>query len=197
MNWDASGITSFVVVVAVLGWLCWAGLYPVLFRLFLLPSIGRRRGWRARGSLVPSESYDDLPGDGSQGWDTPLPGMVCEFVGTYNGRPVHGVEVSITHWRRRIPGHTPRKYHRYYTVLTVATSDRPFANFNAGRRGAVVNGDPMAFYPDFVEWARNRRLHDSKHVLQEDHGMRSISWFGHLTRGRLFRSLDRLTQDPR
>lgn len=193
LTWDASSITSVIVIGVILVWVCCAMVYPVLFRLFVLPSIGRRRGWRARGALMPREHSGDLAGDGSQGWETPLPGMLCEFVGTYRGCPVHGVEVAVTHWRRQIPGELPRKRVWYYTVITAAVSDRPFGNFNAGRRGTVVNGDPMAFYPDFVEWVRNRKLRVAKDVPQEGHGMRSISWFGHMNRRRLFRSLDRLT----
>lgn len=193
MTFDASGITGLVVVVLLVAWALWFTLYPIVFRLFLLPAFARRQGWRARGMLVGYEHRGDLPGDGSQGWETPLPGMVCEFLGTYRGRPVHGIEVSVTHWRERIPGRLPRKWVRYYAVVSMAVSDRPFHGFNAGRRGVVHNGDPMAFYPDFVEWARNRKPQSTDDVVQEDTGLRSVSWFGHLSRRRMLRALDELT----
>lgn len=192
MTFDASGIAGLVVVVPLLGWFLWYTLSPVVFRLFVLPAFARRRGWRARGMLVGYQDDGDLPGDGSQGWDTPLPGMLCEFLGTYRGRPVHGIEVSVTHWRKRVPGRWPRKWTRYYTVVSTAMSDQPFHGFHAGRRGVVLNGDPMACYPDFVEWARNRQLPDTAGVVQEGDGLRSVSWYGHLGRRRLTRALDEL-----
>ena len=192
MTFDASGIAGLVVVVLLLCLAAW-GLSPVVFRFVVLPSMGRRRGWRTRGMLVGWEPDGDLAGDGSQGWETPLPGTTCEFLGVYRGRPVHGVEVSVTRWRKRIPGRLPRKNVRFYSVVSVAVSEQPFDGFNAGRRGAVLNGDAVAFYPDFVEWARNRRLQDSEDALQEGHGIRSISWFGTMSHRRLERALDRLT----
>ena len=185
---DAGGVLGLVLVVGLL----WVALSPVVFRLFVLPAFARRRGWRARGMPVGYQPEGDLPGDGSQGWETPLPGMMCEFLGTYGGRPVHGIEVSVAHWRKHRPVHGSRKSVRYYSVVTMAVSDRPFQGFNAGRRGTVVNGDPMAFYPDFVEWARNRKLLDTGDVVQEDAGMRSVSWFGHLSKRRMTRALDKL-----
>ncbi|HVW44738.1 MAG TPA: hypothetical protein VHC18_25665 [Amycolatopsis sp.] len=197
MTFDASGIAGLVVVVPLLLWALWALLHPAVFRFVVLPSMGRKRGWRTRGMLIGYEPEGDLAGDGSQGWDTPLPGTTAEFLGSYGNRPVHGVEVSMTHWLKRFPGARPRKIVRFYSVVSVAVSDRPFGGFNASRRGTVVNGDAMAFYPDFVEWARNRRLQDAEDALQEHHGIRSISWFGTMSRRRVRRALDRLTAQAR
>ncbi|GAA5153433.1 MULTISPECIES: hypothetical protein [Amycolatopsis] len=194
MTFDASAVAGLVVVVPLLVWALWAVLGPVVFRLVVLPAFARERGWRARGRFTGYEAEDELPGDGSQDWETPLPGMLCEFVGTHAGRPVHGVEVSVTYWLRRLPGQVPRRRVRYYSVVTMAVSDQPFSGFNAERRGRVLNGDPMAFYPDFVEWARNRKLLDTGDVVQSDAGMRSVSWFGHLSRRRLVRALDKLAE---
>ena len=192
MTYDASSITGLVVVGPLLLWILWMLLYPPVFRFLLLPSMGRKLGWRTRGMLVGYEPDGDLPGDGSQGWETPLPGTTAEFLGMYGNRPVHGVEVSVTQWYKRFPGVSPRKNVRFYSVVSVAVSDRPFGNFNASRRGTVLNDDAMAFYPDFVEWARNRRLQDTKGELQEHNGIRSISWFGRMSRRRVRRALDRL-----
>ncbi|GHF87592.1 hypothetical protein GCM10017566_71780 [Amycolatopsis bartoniae] len=185
---DVGAVAGLVLVVGLL----WAVLSPVVFRLLVLPAFARRRGWRARGRPVGYEPAGDLPGDGSQGWETPLPGMMCEFLGTYRGRPVHGIEVSVKRRHSHDPLRQRGKYVRYYSVVTMAVSDRPFQGFNAGRRGTVVNGDPIAFYPDFVEWARNRKLLDTGDVVQEDAGMRSVSWFGHLSRRRMTGALDKL-----
>ena len=193
MTFDASGIAGLVVVVPLLLWGLWALLHSLVFRFVVLPSMGRKRGWRTRGMLVGYEDDRDLAGDGSQGWETPLPGTTAEFLGIYGNRPVHGVEVSVTIWFKRFPGARPRKNTRFYSVISVAVSDQPFGGFNASRRGAVLNGDAIALYPDFVEWARNRRLQDAEDALQEGYGIRSISWFGTMSRRRVRRALDRLT----
>lgn len=191
MTFDASGIAGLVAVLLLLCLIA-SALYPMVFRLVVLPSMGRKLGWRTRGRLVGYEQDGDLAGDGSQCWETPLPGTTAEFLGMYGSRPVHGVEVSLTIWRKRIPGQLPRNFVRFYSVVSVAVSDQPFDGFNAARRGAVLNDDVMAWYPDFVEWAGNRRLQDAEDALQEGHGIRSISWFGRLNRHRVQRALDRL-----
>ena len=106
---------------------------------------------------------------------------------------MHGVEVTHRRWQR-LQLHTPWNARlRRYVVITVATSDQPFGGFNASRRGAVLNGDPMALYPDFVEWARNRQVLDTQGVQQDGPGLRSISWQGRMTRRRTLAALNRLT----
>jgi hypothetical protein len=168
-------------------------LYPYVFRFLVLPPLAKRFGWRIRRPVIAFDEHRDLPGDGSQGWETPIPGTSCEFLGVYGGRPVHGVEVTITLWRRA-PGQLPRASNVWrYTVISVATSDRPFEGFNAPHRGTVMNGDPMACYADFQQWARNRRVQDRKGVLEEAHGLRSVSWQGWMTRRKVLAALDRLT----
>lgn len=172
---------------------CYWVLHPYVFRLFVLPVMGRRRGWRTKYSMLYWLPQRDLPGDGSQSWEAPLPATTCEFLGMYGGRPVHGVEVT-QRWFQKYELHLPGNASvRRFTVITMATSDRPFGGFNAPHRGPVMNGDPMAFYPDFLEWARNRRVPDLKGVVEEGQGLRSLSWRGWMTRKKVLAALDRLT----
>ncbi|WP_236789515.1 hypothetical protein [Amycolatopsis sp. GM8] len=80
-----------------------------------------------------------------------------------------------------------------YSVVTVAMSERPFDGFRDRNRVTAFNGDPIALYPDFVEWVRNRKPKYDKNVRQDGSGFRSISWRGRLNRKRLLRALDELT----
>ncbi|GAB3005664.1 hypothetical protein LWP59_03050 [Amycolatopsis acidiphila] len=192
MSFDVSGVVGAIVVVPLVLWVGYLLLSPVVFRRLLLPQLARQHGWRVRKGR--SRAPRDLPGDGGQSWEVPLPDTVCEFLGRYRGRPVHGVQVSVT----RGDGYdtttgTWSANSTSYSVVTVATGDRPFAGFHDRNRATAVNGDPIALYPDFTEWARNRKPETRTDVRQEGHGFRSVSWRGGLKRKRLLRALDELT----
>jgi hypothetical protein len=193
MSFDTGGVVGLIILVPLLAWALWWGLRPYVFRWAQLPALARRHGWAIKTPLVYWREAADLPGDGRPSWEHSLPNTSCELLGTYRGRPVHGVEVTHRRWQR-LQLHTPWNAKlRRFCVVAVATSDRPFDGFHAPHRGPAVNGDAMVWYPDFLDWARNRRVQDLDDVLQEGPGLRSISWQGPLTRKRLLRSLDRLT----
>lgn len=191
MHIDASGVLGAIVVVPMLLWTGWLFVRPVAFRRLQLPRLASRNGWLVRND---GRGPRDLPGDGGQGWETPLPDTVVEFLGRYRGRPVHGVQVSVrkgTHLLGATGQRTPA--YTSYTVVSTALTDRPFDGFHDRDRGPARAGDPMGLYQDFAEWARNRRPEVDENVRQEGSGLRSISWRGRMTRKRLLRALDELT----
>jgi hypothetical protein len=192
MSLDASGVAGAIVVVPLVLWVGYLFLSPVVFRHIQLPQLARQYGWRVRKGRARAPR--DLPGDGRQSWEVPLPDTVCEFLGRYRGRPVHGVQVSVKRGRS-YDAAADRWYDNYtsYSVVTAALSDRPFDGFHDGNRVAARNGDPIALYPDFADWARNRKQEAGKNVRQEGYGFRSISWRGSLKRKRLLQALDELT----
>ncbi|TNC28676.1 hypothetical protein [Amycolatopsis alkalitolerans] len=192
MTFDASGIVSAIVVVPLLVWVGYLVLSPAVFRHIQLPQLAGRYGWRVRTG--PARAPRELPGDGRQSWEVPLPGTECEILGVYRGRPVHGVQVRVVWGRRFDSVHNQWETNATtYSVVSTVVGARPFDGFHDGNRVTAVDGDPIALYPHFTEWARNRRPEVKQDVRQEGHGFRSISWCGSLKRKRLLRVLDELT----
>lgn len=193
MTFDVSGVVSGIVVVPLVVWTLYLILYPVVFRHILLPRLARQYGWRVRKRR--RRAPRDLPGDGRQSWEVPLPDTVCEFLGHYRGRPVHGVQVTKKRGEATYDPVSGSWSDRYvsYSVVTVAASERPFDGFHDRSRVSALNGDPIALYPDFADWARNRQPEYNKNLRQDGYGFRSISWRGGLKRKRLLRALDELT----
>lgn len=186
-------VLGVLVVLGVVAVFYGASLRGFWFRFVTLPRLARRHGWRSK-SRKPWQSREggELPGAGSVGWDHWLPDVNCEFVGTFEYRPVYGVEFSVP-YTTRTAEHRTRTAYEHYSVVAVAASGRPFDGFHAdGARAAT--GDPLAFYPDFVDWARDRRPHIGDPVRDEGAGMVSYSWQGRLTPSRITEVLTALTR---
>lgn len=194
MSFEVGGVLGLVILVPLLAWMVCSLAMPFVFRWIQLPRLAQEHGWRVRKRQ--RRAPRDLPGDGGQGWEVPLPDTDIEFLGRYRGRPVHGVQISVRKGdsfdasRGQWEANTTS-----YSCVSTALSDRPFDGFHDRNRGASLNGDPMALYPDFSDWARNRKPEVRDDVLQEGSGIRSISWRGDLRRKRLLRVLDELTAD--
>ncbi|SFQ63235.1 hypothetical protein SAMN05421810_11149 [Amycolatopsis arida] len=193
MTFDIGGVIGLVIVVGVFGFTAGRWLAPILFRYVRLPRLAREHGWLVKTRGAWGRQPADLPGSGSADWAHSLPEMECEFLGTYRHQPVHGIEIAV---RRRTFDAVYENWTtkvRRYSVVTVATSARPFGGFHAGGGGRAFTGDARAFYPDFLDWARNRRPEQREPLAQEGPGLRSVSWQGRLTRQRVLHSLDQLT----
>ncbi|KAA9162930.1 hypothetical protein FPZ12_010445 [Amycolatopsis acidicola] len=192
MSINAGSVLVSIAVLAFVVWLVWSLSSPVVFRRVQLPRLAREHGWRLRKRQRGAPR--DLPGDGGQGWEVPLPETDVEFLGRYRGRPVHGVQISVRKGVSYDALHDQYSANvKTYSVVSTALSDRPFDGFHDRNRGVAVNGDPMALYQDFADWARNRKPETKDDVHNEGSGLRSVSWRGNLNRKRLLRVLDELT----
>lgn len=207
MSFDIGGLIGLIIVVGVLIPTMVYTLGPILFRLITLPRMAREYGWLykrrqawelAWGPWVKTVGQggpQDLPGSGTISWEYSLPESECEFLGTFNYQPVYGIEVAV---RRRIFDAEHERWKtliRRYSIVVVATSTQPFDGFHSRQESRTFTGDPLAFYPDFVDWVRNRKPQHREPLYEEGPGLRSISWQGRLTRKRILTSLDRLTAD--
>ncbi|MTD57749.1 hypothetical protein [Amycolatopsis pithecellobii] len=193
MTFSVGGLIGLIILLPTFVWIIVSLLHQPMFRYILLPALARENGWLVRKSR--RRAPRDLPGDGTQSWEVPLPDTVHEFLGRYRGRPVHGVEVRVSRKTEYSPVSESWESVTHYSVVTVAMSDRPFDGFHDRNRVAALNGDPMALYPDFADWARNRKPEHNKNVRQDGYGFRSISWRGGFRRKRILRALDELTAD--
>ncbi|EHR59410.1 hypothetical protein [Saccharomonospora cyanea] len=163
------------------------------FRFVRLPALVRENGWLMKRRMPwQSREGGELPGSGSVPWTYAVPYAECEVLGTYAHRPVHGIEFGIP-TKSYIGEGKPNRVIDRYSVVTVATSAQPFDDFHGVPGGRPISGNPESFYPDFVDWIRDRMPNSAEPLKDEGPGLVSYSWRGPLSKRRLFRALDELT----
>ncbi|WP_026453580.1 hypothetical protein [Saccharomonospora iraqiensis] len=164
------------------------------FRFVRLPSFARRYGWSVKQRMPwQFRKGSDHPASGSVTWDYTLPNVDVEILGIYGHRPVHAVQFSVRR-RKSTHGDGPVTVIHRYSVVTVATSARPFDDFHGSGASRTVTDRAEQFYPDFVDWVRDRMPESDTPLRDEGPGVVSYSRRGHLTQRALFRALDELTE---
>ncbi|WP_019818443.1 hypothetical protein [Saccharomonospora saliphila] len=162
------------------------------FRFIWLPRLARKHGWRIKRRMPwQSREAGELPGSGSVDWSYSLPNSECELLGVYHHRPVHAIEYAFVHVEDEYP-HSKFLYR--WSVVTMATSAQPFGDFHGDTGARTFTGEVEKFYPDFVDWARDRTPNSDDPLRDEGPGVASYSWRGRLSGSKLFDCLDLLAE---